>query len=667
MRKSFICLYGLLIASVALAETQAVSRGAWYFNETNTSSSADPTQLKYLKFYDQLPDEIVLEAFKNLDLSQVADGKRLYIGYGTVDPKGITCRTFSASQTSDGQAKTICLPWWRVEREYQMSAKTGQDLAGFLNTLPVRYPPKNVKVCQEYEIFEQTQGGNVVCTSYYSKGRDKDCYQNPIQQKCLIDNCSANLKKNCSLIGIEQGEKTTLTNAYSTGGSVPTAKDDSKQDLKSYQYKCPDGFLPQTRCLKEQTAMMFPYECKAPSAVGINDGEYVYCDKNKPVYDSGALSGFMGKCVDGRDVMCTVNTYSRTIKEGKDPIYQATAVETSPSRQDVRKYTDYSVNVLTGEPDIYSENADCVRMNTVSEAREQTLQVRMVAQGNLDDDMYAILHKADGGQKTFYCNQQHFTGALSYNGHSLSVSGAGDDRCIVNNGYYDFDKTGPIDITDIVTIQQNSSTSSDFLHERREFGSTTVKIDGVTTTPAVNCEAFPSYPCAGFYHDMNLIRAWDNGLGSLGIMFPFAGAYKLYFYDSSNNLRGQGILKEDDFRSTGNNFMQLKLGTVMELASGIQSDKACREDELVEFGGGVYGGKGSISGEECATPNDAYVKGAAISKIIIRDLLTGTVTPIHLAFPLPYPNRIFISKLKVYEARKYRCYEPFPDLANFLP
>lgn len=666
--KKLLPLYIVLttVSMAVFAETQAIGRGAWFYDETNTSTSADPSSLKYLKYYDQMPDEIVLEAFKNIDLSQLGD-KKIYIGYGTVDPKGVSCRTFDSIYTSDGQAKTICLPWWRIEREYQLSAKIGQDLAGFLNTLPVRYPPKNVKVCEEYEVFEKTQGGNVVCTTYYDKGRDKDCNKNPIQQKCLVDNCSANLKKNCTLIGVEQGEKTTLTNAYSTGGGAPVGKDDAKQDLKSYQYKCPDGFLPQQRCLKEQTAMMFPYECKAPTVNGGKDGEYVYCSKDKPTYSGGTLIGFMGKCSDGRDILCPVNTYDRTVKEGKDPIYQATAVETSPARQDVRKYTEHSVNVLTGEPDIYSENPDCVRMNTVAEAREQVLNIRMVAQGNLDDDLYAIQHKADGSQKTFYCNQQHFNGSLSYNGHSLSTSGAGDDKCVLNTGYYDFDKTGPIDITDIVTIQQNSSTSSDFLHERREFGSTAVKVDGVNVTPAVNCGIFPEYPCAIFAHDMYLIKAWDNGLGTLGIMFPFAGAYKLYFYDSANNLQAQGILKEDDFRSMGGDFLQLKLGKVMSLATGISEDKACRDDEWVEFGGGVYGGKGSITGEECATPIDSAVKSSSINKIIVRDLLTGAVTPLHLAFPLPYPNRVFVSKLKVYEARKYRCYEQFPDLSNFLP
>ena len=78
--KKLLLLYIVLttVSMAVFAETQAIGRGAWFYDETNTSTSADPSSLKYLKYYDQMPDEIVLEAFKNIDLSQLGD-KKTYI------------------------------------------------------------------------------------------------------------------------------------------------------------------------------------------------------------------------------------------------------------------------------------------------------------------------------------------------------------------------------------------------------------------------------------------------------------------------------------------------------------------------------------------------------------------------------------------------------------
>lgn len=347
-----------------------VNRGAWFFDETNTSVTDQPTNLKYFRYLDSLPDQIVLPAFTNKDLTTLK-GKKLFVGYGTVDPKGISCRTFDANYTTDGVTKTICLPWWRIEREYQMSASTGNDLAGFLKTIPINYPPKTVNVCKTWDTMEYQEGGQVTCTSYYSRVKSAECYDNPNQAICFKDNCSQNVKTNCTLKSVVQGEVTNLTNAFANQYSGKPEARDGKMDVKTYQYECPSGYLPQQRCLERKSALMYPFECKAPSYAGARDGEYVYCNKNAPIYDdTGEIAAFPGKCSDGRDINCTVNSFNTTSTKCIEPVKESYEEISSLKQEDTRKYNDYTIDVLAGQDDIYAANPLCLRMNTVRDATE---------------------------------------------------------------------------------------------------------------------------------------------------------------------------------------------------------------------------------------------------------------------------------------------------------
>ncbi|MDD3466644.1 MAG: hypothetical protein PHE67_05785, partial [Campylobacterales bacterium] len=289
----------------------------------------------------------------------------------TVDPKGISCRTFDANYTTDGVTKTICLPWWRIEREYQMSASTCNDLAGFLKTIPINYPPKTVNVCKTWDTMEYQEGGQVTCTSYYSRVKSAECYDNPNQAICFKDNCSQNVKTNCTLKSVVQGEVTNLTNAFANQYSGKPEARDGKMDVKTYQYECPSGYLPQQRCLERKSALMYPFECKAPSYAGARDGEYVYCNKNAPIYDdTGEIAAFPGKCSDGRDINCTVNSFNTTSTKCIEPVKESYEEISSLKQEDTRKYNDYTIDVLAGQDDIYAANPLCLRMNTVRDATE---------------------------------------------------------------------------------------------------------------------------------------------------------------------------------------------------------------------------------------------------------------------------------------------------------
>jgi hypothetical protein len=412
---------------------------------------------------------------------------------------------------------------------------------------------------------------------------------------------------------------------------------------------------------------MFPYECTPDNeATAVDDGEYVYCDKESPNFDeTGNIQSFNGKCADGRSITCDVNRFKNTTKVCTQPIYETEYSSEIKSTELQRNYEEKLVDVLSGEPDIYSGNENCLRSNTVEEAREQELYVKIVGSGSLDDDIYVLRHQADGGHQKVYCNMQHAESKGSrkpYNGEVL--------QCIDNNGSYSFNKTVPIDVTDIVSVQQNSenenATGAPFALGRNHYSSTKVTIDGIEVAPNTYPSTSPYYPSAGH------LKTWDNTTSTFSILFPFAGAYEIYFYNKNNKEMGKASLDMEDFKQISlDGSIQLKMGTTMELATNIQEDivnedgtkilKANREDMWVEWGGGVYGGRETNTGQTSSVPNDTYVKNNAVYKVIVRDLLTGSVTPIPMVYPLPYANRIFISKLKVYEYRKYRCYDPFNE------
>lgn len=666
MKKKTLLFLSALFAFTTIsygAQASVVERQNWFLNDTNTTMSSSPTNLKFFKQYDLLPDEIALELFKEKEMAALA-GKRIFVGYGVVDPTGTDCRVFEPSSTGMDQNVTVCLPWWRIERDYQLSASTTTDFEQFFCTMPQPRPPKLVNVCSAWEAVSPKYdypGGKVTCTSYYNKLLSKECWENPKQPACFMNNCSDYVKKNCTATATVGGDVTTLqTTKYSssTGDKVPVAFE-TKLDVLTYQYQCPAGSLvPNQKCVAEKSVLMFPHECKVDNpATLVDDGEYTYCDEKQAQYDgAGAIVGFLGNCADGRQVMCEANGLSETKMECLAPKYAEKVSSELRDTFEARNYTEKSIDVLSGEPDIYSENATCVRSNTIADSRDREIYIKILGSGYLDDDIFVMRHTEEGTHIKQYCNMQHGGASPTrmYDGNLLS--------CIQNNGNYSFNSTIKINASDIVTIHQASeniqSNPTPFSIGRNHYRSTKVTIDDVLVVPDISVASHPFYPSAwsgGMY-----LKTWDNTLGSLAIMFPFSGSYMFQFFNKDGGMVGQSTIGIEEFEqvSEDGNY-QLRLGKSMILAPGITAANACIEDDFVELGGGVFGGRGSKSGAPCASPNDAYVIENAIHTIIVRDLLTGSLTTIPLVYPLAYPNSIFISKLNVYEKRKYRCYNNF--------
>ena len=654
--KKKITLSIVLLSTLAFAaddDVKLLERTGWTFSDTNTTYTAEPTNMKFFKFYDEMPDEISLEAFKDKDLTGF-ENKKLFVGYGVAEATGNNCKLYPPAVTGKPLPITICLPWWRIERVYQKEWKNVNDLRNFFKTLPKPRPPITVSYCKTWAEGKTYQGGVVTCTEYYDKFISQDCYDNPKQGKCFVNNCSEELTKRCVYNGYSLGEKETLDWAEEDTVTKEVSQVTNRIELKTKQYVCPAGkIIPYTSCLEETNAMMYSYMCKEddPSTI-VDDGVYVYCDKDKPTYDaSGNIIGFLGNCPDGRNIICDVNTLKETKRKCEDPITEIESEYVDKTTTAQRNYKEFEVDVVSGQTDIYAADPNCLRANTIQEARAGVFTARIIGNGSLDDDIFVLTHSEGGDITKVYCNQQH-----NEYGGSRKVVGGKTLQCIDNNGNYKFDKTVGINAMDIVSVQQateNENGGASPMSSRTHYRSTDVTIDGVLVAPSAYTSNFPHYPRNGSY-----LKLFENSLGTLSLLFPFSGAYKLYFYDQSGLLMADAVINGEDFEAMGDRGnKRLLLGNSMKV---VVSGNTCKTDHFANWGGGVYGGKNSLTGSSCATPNDTYEKNHKVWYILVKDLLTGAVTKVDLVYPLAYPNRVFVSKLKLREKRKYRCYDAFP-------
>lgn len=720
-----------LLSIIYAADLKVENRGDWALDSIGQQLADSPSNLKYFQYYDVLPEEINVKIFENKDLSAIAN-KKLFVGYGIADARGKNCMVFNSDATGMAEPITICLPWWRIEREYRNESTPTSSTISSIDKIRKPKPPILVNVCEASKGTKYYSGGNISCTSYFDRLTDADCWNNPTQSKCFVDNCSSDIVNNCTYKETIIGETTTLSTAVTQSTDIKPLQTETKVNLASHIYNCPGGSLA-SECTQTKTALMFPYECKADDPnTAVDDGEYIYCDETKPIYTNGNITGFNGSCSDGRPAKCEVNSFKNSTAECTEPIYETFYKYANYDFEAKRSYQEVNVDVLSGEVDSYSADENCLRSNTIDQSRDRELYVKMIGSGSLDDDIYVLAHSEGGDFNRIYCNMQHagaspsmttnvqtclgarnFTGTLSASmvndavacgtgssifsgadakncmiarGHVFGTTGdlkAGDEdiifscgqssaggnatkyyngvplSCIRNNGSYSFNETVNIQSTDIVTVQQNSeqeyNTAVPFAAGRNHYISSKVTMDNVEVAPAAYSNQFPYYPTNSGY-----LRTWDNTTATFSILFPFASSYEIYFYNKNGDEVGKATLTVDDFKNMGTNGnLNIKLGGKMKLASGITEENANRTDPWVEWGGGTFGGRNSMNGQVVASPNDAFVKDNAVTNIIVKDLIMGAITPITMVYPLPYPNRIFASKLKVYEHRKYRCYSPF--------
>ena len=670
----------LLSESYLYAEISAEEREAVFFSEKVTSTTGEPSTLKYYQYSQNLPDEISVDVFTERDFSELV-GKKIFVGYGTVDPKGEDCKIFTPDVTGMENNITVCLPWWRVERDYMITTTQGEQgdsFLSFLSRMQRPRPPKNVSVCDAWDASQVLPSGTVTCTTYYDKSISDECYANPLQPQCRKDNCGNWVKENCTRKGRSIGHnKETLENVKKVNSSTES-RYESKVQVVTEQFECPGGSYTETAvCTDEKEMQMNPYECKPDdTSTPLDDSIMIYCDESRPVrtVQGGTITGFLGMCPAEAsasnspfEVTCLVDSFSQTRNECTNYGPSITSTTSSVLEENYNlDYTIETVDVLSGAVDRFSNREDCIRANTVDDGRESEITIKIDASGNLDDDFYAIVHKVDSSHSVIYCNQQHNDDA----GSKLYRPELSDTpiQCIQNGGTYDFSQEIAINKGDLVSIQQaneNENEGDSPFAIWSEFGSSEVVIDNIQAIPVTSPQEFPYLAtCCGTW-----LKGWSAILSSMAILFPYSGVYTLFFYNNDGDLVARKDIGLDDFEALNESggFEQIFLAEIMPISDSLDDSNVsglCLRDNWTEYGGGVRGGKDTINGTPCQNPqlNTTTQRERAVYKIIVKDQLTGVFTTIPLVYPLGYPNRLFISKVKTYENRIYNCYQE-PEIA----
>ncbi len=175
------------------------------------------------------------------------------------------------------------------------------------------------------------------------------------------------------------------------------------------------------------------------------------------------------------------------------------------------------------------------------------------------------------------------------------------------------------------------------------------------------------------YHKRLINTHYFGATNSVTIVVPYLGDYEVEGYDKHGELIGKSKVFASSFVDGASKmrYSQVKLAGSMALAPGLTGGDPCLHDSSVEIGGGVqgavyeFGDTGTYNGFKCGRGNYDYTKEHAIVKLTIKAVNAEKAFTIVLPKPLPYPNRIFIGTMGLYETREYRCYDAFDECTDF--
>lgn len=370
-------------------------------------------------------------------------------GYGTGKFENKDCKTFKSSVT--GKTERICLPWWKIEREYDK--KDGSQLIQnaeinkALTQITTPMEGKRVKVCTKVDPYANaiynSSSKIVTCTSYYSKLVSKSCAENPKQAECFIDNCSIAVKNNCkkrNVFEFTNANKGVFVKTDDEGNSYEDL-DDTKVDVKGYSYECPStsNITINHKCLETQEVIMNPANCGDTDVVEEDDilkgkSGWIYCDKNKAIYDSkGVIQGFEGICPSGKKVVCGVNQLKSITKVCKVPTYEDVVTKVVSSKTIKRSCQDVYVDVGAGEVDVYKDSDKCYRINSSDDARGGTHKIDLRVNGRVPTMRFSAVNESQKGgrEDDIFCIKTGDNSKLPSNCQNNSSSG----KFVVDTSY----------------------------------------------------------------------------------------------------------------------------------------------------------------------------------------------------------------------------------------
>ncbi|AXH16382.1 hypothetical protein CP985_03280 [Malaciobacter mytili LMG 24559] len=273
----------------------------------------------------------------------------------------------------------------------------------------------------------------------------------------------------------------------------------------------------------------------------------------------------------------------------------------------------------------FSNNGNLDKFGTVSLAN-------LKMKGDLDDDLFVLLNSKDN-TNFLHCYQMHNPKEFfNYQGKKIK-----------SEAIY-----GMIDFKDTIAIGENHVLSLFVANEREEvfelpqlrirthFKAVDLTLNNKVLIPALIPENndVPGYP-VWFGNDegyciidetkaenYNYYKLWENAICGGAFVISKSQKVNIKLFNSRNDLM---------FNYTG-----IADTTPKQLVYDEVKNDEFSSHIFAEVDGAVYDGTNEST-------NNAFIKANAITKVLIE--LNGEIITIDLPYPLPYPNRLYISSI----------------------
>jgi len=301
----------------------------------------------------------------------------------------------------------VCAPWWKVLRDYPNEENSLYDNEE-LKRINQADIPETLSICTRYSNEGVTAAENqdstriAHCTEYDSRIVVPECIRNIDQPQCHVNECGGYIQNACVLQKTDTVGKGYVKGEVLLDGVITEVK--VKDNIVTNEYVCPAAGPSEAYCEEHSVVTIYPQECPNSSGAyqcadlkecilsanvadsnqtreNINDCYDTYsCIKIyggrdlPPILDaSGEVTHLQGKCPappvsDNSILEFPVNIQQ---KYGKKCIeYDEIEVDENVTQKCAteRNFSTHMVDMSITEEDIYEDDPDCLRTDTVQES-----------------------------------------------------------------------------------------------------------------------------------------------------------------------------------------------------------------------------------------------------------------------------------------------------------
>ena len=289
----------------------------------------------------------------------------------------------------------VCAPWWKVYREYKNSA-IGLISKRELDRINQADIPAKLNICTQYNedaVINQSTAvaRDVTCTSYYSATVAPECLFDSHQEQCKVDECGGYIRNACRMKFEEVTGKGYIKGQVVYKGQKLSVK--VKDEVKTHVFTCPPSPPSAKECTRSNNVLIFPEECpnsqcdalKACLYGAITENDITECQTKytcTKIYASrdippllspeGNVIEMYGLCPSGEQLTFYPNILDKNDKTCLE--YEQIEVKKNITEKCItnRNFTDHEVNVALDEKDIYQDDPNCLRIDTVEDSQLNT-------------------------------------------------------------------------------------------------------------------------------------------------------------------------------------------------------------------------------------------------------------------------------------------------------